>query len=92
MKIFICYTVIFILPLSFLFTKNEHPSIHQQQSERYKKKDAVPIDKVHVLTGLDVLLDRKVELIQGKSVALVTNHTGIDKMGIPNYKHLISVD
>ena len=58
------------------------------QLEHYKTKPAPPVDKVHVLTGLDVLLDKKTDLIQGKSVALVTNHTGIDKLGTPNYKHL----
>ena len=58
------------------------------QLEHYKTKPAPPVDKVHVLTGLDFLLDKKTDLIQGKSVALVTNHTGIDKLGTPNYKHL----
>ncbi|SVB40255.1 uncharacterized protein METZ01_LOCUS193109, partial [marine metagenome] len=59
------------------------------QLEQYKTKPDPPVDKVHVLTGLDVLLDKKMDLIQGKSVALVTNHTGIDKLGIPNYKYLM---
>ena len=59
------------------------------QLEQYKTKPDPPVDKVHVLTGLDVLLDKKMDLIQGKSVALVTNHTGIDKLGMPNYKHLV---
>ena len=77
-----------ILFLSVLFPQNEHPSIHELQSEHYKTKPAPPVDKVHVLTGLDLLLDKKMDLIQGKSVALVTNHTGIDKLGTPNYKHL----
>ena len=61
------------------------------QLEHYKTKPDPPVDKVHVLTGLDVLLDKKMDLIQGKSVALVTNHTGIDKLGIPNYKHLANM-
>ena len=89
MNLFICFVAILILDISLLFPQNKRSSIHQRQSEQNKLKDSPPIDKVHVLTGLDVLLDKKVDLIQGKSVALVTNHTGIDKMGIPNYKHFM---
>ena len=89
MNLFICFVAILILDISLLFPQNKRSSIHQRQSEQNKLKDSLPIDKVHVLTGLDVLLDKKVDLIQGKSVALVTNHTGIDKRGIPNYKHFM---
>lgn len=76
MNLFICFAVLLILDISLLFPQNKRSSIHQWQSEQNKLKDSPPIDKVHVLTGLDVLLDKKVDLIQGKSVALVTNHTG----------------
>ena len=90
MNVIFRFTSIVTLYLSILFPQNEHPSIHQLQSEHYKKKPAPPLDKVYVLTGLDVLLDKKMDLIQDKSIALVTNHTGIDKLGIPNYKHFIN--
>ena len=89
MNVTLHFTTILILNLSVIVPQSEHPSIHQLQSEYYKTKPPPPVDKVQVLTGLDVLLDKKIDLIQGRSVALVTNHTGIDKLGIPNYKHFI---
>jgi hypothetical protein len=46
----------FILLLQFLLSQTEHPSIHQEQLEKYKTKPDPTIEKVHVLTGLDVLL------------------------------------
>tara|TARA_B100001179_G_scaffold58781_1_gene40424 strand:- start:2132 stop:3280 length:1149 start_codon:yes stop_codon:yes gene_type:complete len=45
-----------------------------------------------VRTGLDILLDSKIDLITGKTIALVTNQTGIDQNGNPNYKRLMSMD
>jgi uncharacterized protein YbbC (DUF1343 family) len=39
-------------------------------------------------TGLDVLLEKKCSLVAGKSVALVTNRTGVDAAGVPNYVRL----
>jgi uncharacterized protein YbbC (DUF1343 family) len=69
----------------------EHPSIHQEQLEKYKAKLNPTVEKIHVLTGLDVLLEKKQNVIQGKSIALVTNHTGIDRFGISNYKRLMTM-
>jgi uncharacterized protein YbbC (DUF1343 family) len=40
-----------------------------------------------VKTGLDVLRDRQFDLLQGKRVGVVTNHTGIDAKG----KHLVDL-
>ena len=80
-----------ILLIHVIGSSQDHPGSPQMQLEHYKTKPDPPVDKVHVLTGLDVLLDKKMDLIQGKSVALVTNHTGIDKLGIPNYKHLANM-
>ena len=67
-------------------------STHQIQSEYYKTITTSPADKVTVLTGLDVLLEKKIALIKGKAIALVTNQTGIDRYGIPNYKRLLALD
>ena len=67
-------------------------SIHQIQSEYYKTVPTPPVDKVSVLTGLDVLLEKKIDLITGKAIALVTNQTGVDRYGIPNYKRLLALD
>jgi uncharacterized protein YbbC (DUF1343 family) len=42
-----------------------------------------------IQSGLDVLLSEKMELIKGKSIGLVTNNSGLDNKGIPNYKQLM---
>ena len=46
-----------------------------------------PISKSqNVKTGLDVLLDDHIELLKGKSIGLITNHSGISQTGKANYK------
>ncbi len=86
------HRISFLLLLHILLAQTEHPSIHQEQLEKYKAKLNPTVEKIHVLTGLDVLLEKKQDLIQGKSIALVTNHSGIDRFGIPNYKRLMTMD
>lgn len=49
-------------------------------------------ETITVLTGLDVLLDKQTEKIKGKSIALVTNHTGVDKNGFSNYQRLMDLE
>ena len=44
-----------------------------------------------VQTGLDVLINEKLEIIKGKKVGLVTNHTGVDRSGKPNYEILMQL-
>jgi len=39
-----------------------------------------------VRTGLDVLLEDYPSLLKGKSIALITNHTGISKNNEKNYE------
>ena len=39
-----------------------------------------------VRTGLDVLLEDYPEYLNGKTIGLVTNHTGISRKGEKNYK------
>jgi uncharacterized protein YbbC (DUF1343 family) len=82
---------LFILNLAILSAQSTR-SIHQIQSKYYKTVPNSPADKVSVLTGLDVLLEKKIDLITGKSIALVTNQTGVDRYGIPNYKRLLALD
>ena len=69
-----------------------HQSTHQVQSQYYNTALAPPADKVSIRTGLDVLLDNEIELIIGKKIALVTNQTGVDQNGNPNYKRLMLMD
>ncbi|MBT3478255.1 MAG: DUF1343 domain-containing protein [Candidatus Marinimicrobia bacterium] len=52
----------------------------------------VPDKASQVEIGLDVLLDEKLELINGKSIGLVTNHTGIDGNGTPNYERFMALN
>lgn len=81
-----------ILVVSFLSCQSISPSIHQEQANYYKKQQTVPTSIIHVETGLDVLLEKYPNSLIGKSIALVTNHTGIDKMGVPNYKRIMALD
>ena len=66
--------------------------IHQLKQGQHRNKDNSPVEKVTVLSGLDILLSQQVEIIQDKHIALVTNHTGIDKNGIPNYIRLLAIE
>ena len=85
------WKLLLVLTITFLSAQTRQ-STHQIQAEYYKTITTPPVDKVTVLTGLDVLLEKKLDLITGKTIALVTNQTGIDRYGIPNYKRLLSLD
>jgi len=85
------WKLLLVLTISFLSAQTRQ-STHQVQAEYYKIITTPPSDKVTVLTGLDVLLEKKIALITGKAIALVTNQTGIDRYGIPNYKRLLALD
>ena len=85
-----CYKILFLL-VNILFAQT-HQSTHQIQSKYYNTIASPPVDKIPVRTGLDILLDSKIDLITGKMIALVTNQTGIDQNGNPNYKRLMSMD
>ena len=85
------WKLFFLLTITFISAQTRQ-STHQIQSEYYKTIMTPPVDRVTVLTGLDVLLEKKIDLITGKSIALGTNQTGIDRYGIPNYKRLLALD
>ena len=85
------WKLFFLLTIAFISAQTRQ-STHQIQSEYYKTIMNPPVDRVTVLTGLDVLLEKRIDLITGKSIALVTNQTGIDRYGIPNYKRLLALD
>ena len=65
--------------------------IHQSQSIYFKNKSEPLTEKIKVLNGIDVLLEKKLHFIQSRKIALVTNHSGIDKNSVPNYKRLMEV-
>jgi len=85
------YRIPVFIFISTLFSQGDHPSIHQEQMEKQKLNPKIPVEKINIKTGLDILLDSKLGLIQDKSIALVTNHTGVDKKGTPNYKRLMEI-
>jgi|TARA_Y100000294_G_scaffold143311_1_gene137768 uncharacterized protein YbbC (DUF1343 family) len=58
-----------------------------------KPDQPIKLQKVaEVKVGLDVLLDEKLGVINGKSIGLVTNQTGVDGNGKPNYERLMALD
>ena len=66
--------------------------IHQSQSIYFKNKPEPLTEKIKVLNGVDVLLKKKLHFIQSRKIALVTNHSGVDKNLVPNYKRLMEVE
>ena len=72
--------------------QNNKIGIHKIQS-MYYQTNKIPIsEKLTVFNGIDILLEKKLHFIQSRTIALVTNHTGIDRDGIPNYKRLMEID
>ncbi|RMF08495.1 MAG: DUF1343 domain-containing protein, partial [Candidatus Neomarinimicrobiota bacterium] len=74
-----------------LLLAQAHPSIHQLQAEDHFHKPAPPVEVTPVRLGLEVLLSDSIDLIRGKRLALVTNQTGRDHQGRPNYQLLLSL-
>ena len=73
-------SILFSIVLSQETTSKQQPrSVTKIFQQKYE-------EKTEVLTGLDILLEKKYYFIQGKAIALVTNQTGVDKVGIPNYQ------
>jgi len=84
--------MIFVVLISNLLFAQTHESIHQLQSKYYNSISTPPVDKVHIKTGIDILLDKKQNLIADKRIALVTNQTGVDQYGVANYKRLMDLE
>ena len=84
--------LIFFVFITNLLAAQAYDSIHQLQSKYYSSISTPPVDKVHVKTGIDILLDKKQNLIADKRIALVTNQTGVDQYGVANYKRLMDLE
>jgi len=85
-------TILKISVLAFLLSCGiTGQSIHQLQSEAAAGKPAIPVNISKVRTGLDVLLETRLDDIKGKSIALVTNKSGVDHQGRPNYERLLDL-
>ena len=59
------WKLLLVLTISFLSAQTRQ-STHQIQAKYYKTITTPPTDTVTVLTGLDVLLEKKIALITGK--------------------------
>ena len=82
MKVFI-----FLIALVITACVPQPKSIHQVDIENNSSETINNLSQVRI--GLDILLEEKLDLIRNKSIALVTNHSGLDKNGVPNYKRLM---
>ena len=80
-----------LLPINCQHNKKSI-GIHQAQSMHFQNKRKPISAKITVLNGIDVLLEKKLHFIQSRKIALVTNHSGVDKNSIPNYKRLMEID
>lgn len=72
--------IIFLLGCSPISIKNDDISISPTEKEKIVK------------TGLDVLLKNHLDKLFGKKIALVTNHSRIDKYGESNISHFLAID
>ena len=80
------FSILFSIVLSQEATSKQQPrSVTNRPQQKYK-------GKTEVLTGLDILLEKKYYFIQGRSIALVTNQTGVDKVGTPNYQRFMEME
>ena len=87
----IFYLCFILLPINCQQNKKSI-GIHQAQSMYFQNKKKPISEKITVLNGIDVLLEKKRHFIQSRKIALVTNHSGVDKNSIPNYKRLMEID
>ena len=78
----------FLLALLFcqptISSSQDHPSIHEEQLEEHDTWEMI-VEPVNVTTGLENLILNFPEKINGMVVGIVTNHTGLDSRGRPNW-------
>ena len=86
------YILCLIIALIPINCQQSKKGIHELQSLYYKERNTPLLEKITVLNGIDVLLEKKLHFIQSRKIALVTNHSGIDRNGVPNYKRLMETD
>lgn len=83
-------TILLLLFLFAILSGQDHPSTHQLMLEKYRDQ-IINNDIIAVRTGLDIILSDSLHLIAGKRLALVTNQSGVDADGIPNYRRLMAL-
>jgi len=62
------------------------------QSINIKVPTSTLTNNHHVKTGLDVLMEKHLDILNGKRIALVTNQSGLDMFGESNVSRLLAVD
>ena len=82
------YTLITIFAI---YAQQNKTGIHKLQSVYYQNQKTPILEKVTIFNGIDVLLEKKLHFIQSRKIALVTNHSGIDRNGTPNYIRLMEI-
>ena len=90
-RFILCLTIATI-QINCQHNNSNNKGIHELQSLYYQNRNTPLLEKLTVLNGIDVLLEKKLHFIQSRKIALVTNHSGIDKNGVPNYKRLMEID
>ena len=75
----------FPLFLLFIFSTPQLYSLKTYQ-------DSSRLEKIHILTGLDNLLQNYRNLLENKKIGIVTNHTGVDRNGIPVWERIDEVE
>ena len=80
--------IFFIFLTLIVSCSQQTKSIHQVELESKKDDSRINLSKIQV--GLDVLLNERIDLIKNKSIGLVTNHSGVDAAGTPNYERLMN--
>ncbi len=84
--------LIYILITTFaIYAQQNKTGIHKLQSIYYQNQNTPILEKVTIFNGIDILLEKKLHFIQSRKIALVTNHSGIDRNGTPNYKRLMEI-
>ena len=62
------------------------------QSINIKVPTSTLTNNHHVKTGLDVLMEKHLDILNGKRIVLVTNQSGLDMFGESNVSRLLAVD
>ncbi|MEA3287101.1 MAG: DUF1343 domain-containing protein [Candidatus Marinimicrobia bacterium] len=90
MKFYYLQKMLWIFPILFWTCSTAPtpapPGPHSEQQDQYGQVTP-PQELQKVLTGLDVLQKMDFELLAGKNVGIVTNHTAVNKQG----EHLVDL-
>jgi len=81
-NLIITISLLFCLPT--ISSSQDHPSIHEEELEEYKSENTI-VEPVNVISGLENLISNLQEKVANQKIGIVTNHTGLDSRGRPNW-------